>query len=181
MFLVYVKYDCISPQLSLKVCERKKSSQWHLRQDQMKHLVGPPALKTAEFYTWPWRFASFSSLKPLSLLFPVQQASLPRMKNLDVNPFSLPWQGSYSICFPRRPFVFGEFFLSSYGKLLHHFPKTYCTSCLNRVPLKSSGAWRVVGGRWGWVCCEIFCLTLWCELECWLSASRSLSLPDWVQ
>ena len=52
-----------------------------------------------------------------------------------------PWQGRLLHLFFKEAFLhLGNFFLFSYGKLLHHFPKIYRTSCLNRVPLKSFGA-----------------------------------------
>lgn len=101
-----------------------------------------------EFYIWPWGLPSFSPCS--SCLSCSLQDRLPcqAWRAWMSDPFSLSWQECCSVCFPRRLFALGEFFLFSYGKLLHRFPKIYRTSCLNRVPLKSFGAWRGRGVLW---------------------------------
>lgn len=94
----------------------------------MKHYIGPPPLKTT--------LSSLSAHKRLppvfspqlsSLLFPAlstaQQAPLLRTRDLDVKAFLSPDREAVLFVFQETFLHLGNFFLASYGKLLHHFPK----------------------------------------------------------
>lgn len=99
-------------------------SQWHLGQNLMKCKVGPSPLKTMLNSTLGLKhLPPLFSLHLSSLLFPAQQATLPRMKSLDVKSFLSVLAGEPFYLFSKKPFYTSGIFPCLLWEVASSFPK----------------------------------------------------------
>lgn len=166
---MYLKYHCICIQLlkdhicCLRHVKEKVvgDSQWSLGQYQRSVWIG-------------WNSETMLSLhlaiRSCRAFYPCSSClscSLPNRccqgwRVWMSNPFSLPWQRSSSVCFPRSLLCTWGIFSFLLWEVASSFPK-YILHLLFKQ--KSFGVWRVGVG--------IVKSFVWCELECWLSVDRS--------
>lgn len=118
----------IGSYLLFKACKRKRrwgSLQRHLGQCQIRHSFVPPTLKTL-----PWSISGhkerYASFPPCSSCLPcsAKQASLPRMKSLDVKSSLSALAGKLFYLFSKKPFCTWGIFSFLLWEVASSFPKS---------------------------------------------------------